>query len=454
MSNLQHRNKYKNRRLTVRPALWGLTLVALAGAGMAASAGAATLQQAFAQAYGSNASIQAGEAQLRAAGFGVDSAKSGYKPQVSFEAGVGTAHNDLSSPLFPISTYPLNTKTAGLTITQPIYSGGQTASNVDAARATESAEHARLSATEERVFLKVVQAYSAVVRDQAVVKLERNNLDVLKRQLQATQAEHENGEVTHTDVAQAKARVAAAQASLIQAQGSLTESQASYLRVVGSEPEGLQQPALPAPLPESEAQAVQLSGENFPVLAARFNQNAAEQQVQAVSGKRGPQIALTGQLLETRDPQIFLSRMDTRSIMLTLSLPIYSGGALSADKHAAEQRAEASRDDLVDAQRQARLDAVNAWQALQTANARLGAIQTQVQAEGIAASGVRDEQAVGERTTLDVLNADQELLNARVDLIRAQREQLVAAYALQAATGRLTADALNLPSSNSGQPGD
>lgn len=451
MSNPQHGNKQKNSLPAVRRAGF-VVLMALAGTLLAVRAGAATLQQAFAQAYASNAAIQAGEAQLRAAGFGVDSAESGYKPQIAFEAGVGTAHNDLASPLFPISTYPLNTKTAGLTITQPLYSGGQTRSNVDAAHATESAERARLSATEERIFLQVVQSYSAVVRDQSVVKLEQNNLDVLKRQLQATEAEHENGEVTHTDVAQAEARVAAAEAALIQARGSLTESQAAYVRVVGAEPQGLEQPSLPVPLPDSEAQAVQLSAENFPVLAARFTQNAAEQQVQAASGKQGPQIALTGQLLETRDPQIFLSRMDTRSIMLTLSLPIYSGGALSAEKHAAEQRAAASHDDLLDAQRQARLDAVNAWQALQTANARLGAIQSQVQAEQIAAGGVRDEQAVGERTTLDVLNADQELLNARVDLIRAQRDQLVAAYALQAATGRLTADALSLQSPKHGQP--
>ena len=156
-------------------------------------------------------------------------------------------------------------------------------------------------------------------------------------------------------------------------------------------------------------------------------------------------MALTGQLLEARDPEIGFSRIDTRSIMLTLSMPIYEGGALDAEKHAAEQHAAARHDDLLDTQRQARLDAVNAWQAYQTANAQLAAIHSQIQAEQVAASGVRDEAAVGERTTLDVLNADQELLNARVNLVRAQRDQLVAAYALKAATGRLTADALHLP---------
>lgn len=452
MSNRKRRNGRKSCRPVAQFIGLSTGLVAISALALAPRAGAATLRQAFAQAYAGNAAIQAGEAQLRASGYGVESAKSGYKPQINFEAGVGTAHNDLSSPLFPISTYPLNTKSAGLTITQPLYLGGQTSANVDAAQAIESAERARLSATEEQVFLKVVQAYSDVVRDQAVVKLEQNNLDVLQKQLQATEAEHQNGEVTHTDVAQAEARVAAAQAALIQAQGSLTESQAAYLRVVGAEPQGLEQPSLPVPLPDSEAQAVQMSAENYPVLAARFTQNAAEQQVQATRGKQGPQIALTGQLLETRDPQIFLSRMDTRSIMLTLSLPIYSGGALDAEKHAAEQRAVASRDDLMDSQSQARLEAVNAWQAFQTANARLVAIKSQVQAEQVAARGVRDEQAVGERTTLDVLNADQELLNARVDLIRAERDQLVAAYALQAATGRLTAETLNLQNASNGQP--
>lgn len=431
---------------------WVAVAAFLITATLAHPAGAATLDQAFMQAYTSNASIQAGEAELRAAGFGVQSAKSGYKPQVSFDAGIGTAHNDFASPFFSgISTFPQNIKTAGLTITQPLYMGGQTSSNVDAARANQSSQQAKLSATEEQVFLNVVKAYSDVVRDQAVVKLEKNNLTVLNKQLQATQAEHQNGEVTHTDVAQAEARVAEAQAALIQARGSLTESRAAYLRVVGTGPQSLEQPSLPTPLPGSEAQAVQLSGENFPVLAARFAQNAAEQQVQSATGKLRPQIALTGQLLEARDPQVGFSRIDTRSIMLTLSVPLYSGGELSAQKHAAEQRAEASTDNLVDAERQAKLDAVNAWQAFQTANARMKAIKSQVQAERIAASGVRDEQAVGERTTLDVLNADQELLNARVGLIRAERDQLVSAYALQAATGRLTADALNLQNVRSGQ---
>lgn len=430
---------------------------AAAGAILAAlllipAASAGTLHQAFAQAYASNASIRASEDELRAAGFGVQSAQAGYKPQINFEAGIGTAHNDLASPLFPISTYPQNTRTAGLVITQPLYTGGQTAAQVNAARAARSAQQAKLSATEEQVFMQVVQSYSGVVRDQAVVKLDQNNLVVLSQQLQAAQAEFQNGEVTHTDVAQAEARVAGAQAALIQAQGSLTESRAAYLRVVGAEPQGLEQPPLPAPLPESEAQAVQLSAQNFSVLAARFAQNAAEQQVQATSARQLPQIALTGQLLEARDPQVGFSRLDTRSIMLTLSVPIYSGGALSAQKHAAEQRAQASREDVLDTQRQAQLEAISAWQAYQTANARLTAIQSQVQAEEIAARGVRDEQAVGERTTIDVLNADQELLNARVDLIRAQRDQLVAAYALQAATGKLTAEALNLQELNHGQP--
>ena len=425
---------------------WYLVLsVMLVSTSLLSQAGATTLHQAFAQAYASNASIQAGEAELHAAGYGVDSARSGYNPQLSFEAGVGTAHNDLSSPLVPIATYPLNTKTAGLVITQPLYSGGQTEAKVNAARAAASAQGARLSATEEQVFLEVVQSYSDVVRDQAVRALEQNNLSVLAHQLHATQAQFGNGEVTHTDVAQAEARVSATQAALIQAQGSLAESRAAYLRVFVTPAQSLGQPGLPAPLPDSETQAVQLSAENFPVLAARFARNAAEQQVQAVSGKQRPQITLTGQLLETRDPQVFVSRMDTRSVMLTLSLPLYSGGALSAEKHAAEQRAEASRDGLVDTERQARFEALSAWQAFEAANARLAAIKTQVQAEQIAARGVRAEQEVGERTTLDVLNADQELLSARVDLIRAQRDQLVAAYALQAATGRLTATALGLP---------
>ncbi len=404
-----------------------------------------TLGQAFSQAYNSNAAIRAQQAQLRASGYQVDQARAGYKPQISFEAGVGTAHNDLASPFFPVSTYPQNTKTAGLIITQPLYTGGQVSANVNAAENARSAQLAELSATEERVFLNVATAYTDVVRDQAVLKLEQHNVRVLNKQLGATRAEFENGEVTHTDVAQAEARLAGAEASLIRARGSLAASQAAYVRMVGVAPGTLEQPVMPEGLPATEAEAAQLAQKNYPVLAARYAENAAQQRIAAVSGRQKPTVALTGQLLEARDPEIGFSRIDTRSIMLTFSMPIYEGGALDAEKHAAEQRAVARSDDLLDTQRQARLDAVNAWQAYQTANAQLAAIHSQIRAEQVAASGVRDEAAVGERTTLDVLNADQELLNARVNLVRAQRDQLVAAYALKAATGRLTADALHLP---------
>ena len=404
-----------------------------------------TLGQAFSQAYNSNAAIRAQQAQLRASGYQVDQARAGYKPQISFEAGVGTAHNDLASPFFPVSTYPQNTKTAGLIITQPLYTGGQVSANVNAAENARSAQLAELSATEEQVFLNVATAYTDVVRDQAVLKLEQHNVRVLNKQLGATRAEFENGEVTHTDVAQAEARLAGAEASLIRARGSLAASQAAYVRMVGVAPGTLEQPVMPEGLPATEAEAAQLAQKNYPVLAARYAENAAQQRIAAVSGRQKPTVALTGQLLEARDPEIGFSRIDTRSIMLTFSMPIYEGGALDAEKHADEQRAVARNDDLLDTQRQARLDAVNAWQAYQTANAQLAAIHSQIRAEQVAASGVRDEAAVGERTTLDVLNADQELLNARVNLVRAQRDQLVAAYALKAATGRLTADALHLP---------
>ena len=404
-----------------------------------------TLEQAFTQAYNSNAAIQAQEAQLRASGYQIQQAQAGYKPQISFDAGIGTAHNDLASPFFPVSTYPQNTKTAGLTITQPLYTGGQVSSSVNAAQNIQSAQLAKLSAAEEQVFLNVATTYTDVVRDQAVLQLEQNNVNVLDKQLSATQAEFENGEVTHTDVAQAQARFAGAQAALIQAQGALAASRAAYVRVVGVEPDTLEQPTAPNALPVTEAETLQLAQKNYTVLAARYAENAAQQQVEAVGGKQKPDVALIGQLLEARDPEIGFSRVDTRSIMLTFSVPLYEGGALNAEKHAAEQRAAASHDELLDAQRQAKLDAINAWQAYQTANAQLTAINSQIQAEQVAASGVQDEAAVGERTTLDVLNADQELLNVRVSLIRAQRDQLVAAYALKAAIGQLTADALQLP---------
>ncbi|MGH8337263.1 MAG: TolC family protein, partial [Gammaproteobacteria bacterium] len=284
---LQQGSDLRDRSFTVGGQMLILTAVLLITAPIVQ---ADTLEQAFAQAYNSNAAIQAQQAELKASGYQVEQAQAGYKPQINLDAGIGTAHNDLASPFFPISTYPQNTKSVALTITQPLYTGGQVSSHVDAAQSAQAAQMANLNAAEERVFLNVATVYTDVVRDQAVLKLEQGNVEVLKKQLNATQAQFQNGEVTHTDVAQAEARLAGADAALIQAQGSLATSQAAYVRVVGVEPGALEQAVMPESLPAAETQAVQLAQKNYSVLAARYAENAAQQQAEAVGGKQKPSL--------------------------------------------------------------------------------------------------------------------------------------------------------------------
>lgn len=431
-----------------------LSRVALGGAGflLSAAVSAGTLDQALVQAWQNNPNLEAERDSLEAAGSRVDEAQGGYYPQVKAFGGLGTTHLDVSFMQlagfpFPTSTIPasLNTREIGLELDQPLYAGGKISAGADAAQHLRDAEEARLHAVEQGVLLDATQAYMDVLQSQAVLSLEQSNEKLLQEALDQAQASFDNGEVTHTDVDQARARLSGAQAARIQAQGALAAAQSNYMRVVGTEPDTLVQPAPLAGLPASEEATLALADHNYSVVAAQFVTAAAQDDVEVATSALKPTVGLTAQVLKSDEPQFLFETLNSRSIMLNVSVPIYTGGTATSQMHEAEHKAASSAQQAEDARREARDEAIQAWEAYQTSIAGLAAIQVEIKAAQSAYDGVQAEYREGERTTLDVLNAEQELLSAQVNQVRAQRDETVAEYALKAATGVLTAKDLNLP---------
>lgn len=436
-----------NRRLPVFHSRHLPAVIALAAAALTAqSASAASLQDALSQAWRSNPQLQAQRASLAAAGEQVEQAKGGYYPQVKVFGGIGAAHQDVDTGgFFPINTIVLNSRSLGLEVDQSLYAGGKIEAGVAVAKHSMSAQQAGLHASEEKVLLDAARAYMDVVQNQAVLALEQSNLKVLQQALDAATASFKNGEVTHTDVDQAEARLAGAQATLIQAKGALASASAEYERVVGAPPQDLNTPASLSGLPASETETLKLAQQNYQVLAARATAAAADSRVEISESSLKPSLMLSGQVSAAHEPSFPFEKYNTRSIMLEFSMPLYSGGSLRSQVSAARHQADSRHQDALDAERAARDDAIQAWQAYQTASAGLAAITAQITAAQSAYNGVQAEYKEGERTTLDVLNAEQELLGAQVNRLRAQRDEIVSEYALKAATGQLTAQALHLP---------
>ncbi len=294
--------------------------------------------------------------------------------------------------------------------------------------------------------LDAVTAYMNVVRDQAVLELRVNNEQVLRRQLQATEDRFQVGEVTRTDVYQAEARVAGATADRIQAEGDLEVSRAQYRNIVGEAPGRLQAPPVPADVP-ADANAVvdQALANNPDVLAAGFDERASVNGVSEVRGELLPSVTLSGTAEKDYDSVGEHTRLTTYEARVSVSVPLYQAGAVYSRLRSARQTVVQNRQNL-EAERRTAIEAVTReWETLVTARAAIEAFRSQVTANEIALDGVRREAAVGSRTILDVLNAEQELLDSRVNLVGAQRDQIVAIYGVKSASGALTARTLDLP---------
>jgi len=418
---------------------------AIALAGRAPALHAESLTEAMAMTYRTNPELQAARRALGAVNEQVPQALAGWRPEVTVSGEAGRQRLEQQSAFFTdtVKTTPFS---AQAEVRQPLYRGGRTVAETEEAVGRVGAERARLLATQQDILLRAVTAYMDVWRDQAIVRLNENNVEVLRRQLEATQDRFEVGEVTRTDVSQAESRLSGAIADRVGAEGALESSRATYKEVIGRLPGELNRPEVPAPLPEGRADAIaRAEGHNPEVRAARFDEIAAQRAVRAVQGELLPEAELVGRINRSENNTSEESSVETLELVAQLTVPLYQSGAVFSRVREAKQVANQRRLDVLTARRTASQEAVSAWEDLEAARARITSFEDQIRAAEIALEGVREESRVGARTVLDVLDAEQELLNAEVNRVRAQRDRIVAAYRLLAAVGRLTAKDRDLP---------
>ena len=448
----------------IRPA--GLTRVrrcAAAFAGFvaafaASSAQAQTLTDALAEAYNTNPQLLAQRALLRATDEQVPQALSFWRPQVTFTGQVGISTASLETQPGPAELAAGMTRSSLHAITrpnaltfqaaQPVYRGGRTVAQTRQAINTVESTRAQTLAVETSVFQAVAMAYLDVVRDQALLEVDRNNVEVLRKQLEATQDRFRVGEVTRTDVAQAESSLAQAQGTLVSQQGILETSRAEYVRAVGHAPGRLILPRERPALPATREEALSLAASNnFNVISATFAELAARDNIDVVRGQLLPQISVVGTLTRTYDQSVTFKGdlLNQAQVTAQLTMPLYEGGAIYSQTRQAQQTVGQRRSQVDDARRAAVQTATQFWATLQAARASISSFAAAVRAAQIALEGTQQEALVGTRTVLDVLIANQQLLTTQSQLVTAQHDAALAEFNLASAVGRLIAPELNLP---------
>jgi outer membrane protein/adhesin transport system outer membrane protein len=407
---------------------------------------AQTLEEALIQTYTTNTTLDAQRAQLRVSDEGVPQALSGYRPTVSGVGSVGGSRVTSEAQSGQKNAQTLVPRSATLQLDQPLYRGGSTSAGVRAAEAQVLSQRATLFATEESVLLSAATAYLDVVLDQAVLDLNINNEQVLRRELESTRDQFRVGTVTRTDVSQAESRLAAAIATRIQAEATLNSARSNYVRVVGSAPGRLVAPKPDLPLPASLNEAVELArGRNPNVLAAEFAETVAREQVTQQKGSLLPSVDLIGNLSSGFDQSTQTFHQNSATITAQVTIPLYTGGGTASRIRQAQETASQRMIQVEDQRRQVTQSTVTAWESLSSARAAISSRTAAVRASTIALEGVRQEQAVGTRTVVEVLDQEQTLLNDQVALVQAQHDELVAAFQVISSTGQLTAQELKLP---------
>ena len=429
-------------------ALSGVALLALSVAlASSGSARAETISSALARAYSTSPDINAQRANTRAIDENIAKTTAGYRPTVAGTSSVGRAYNE-TQLLNAIDRVTVTSpRTAGVTVTETLFNGNRTANQVRQADSQVMQAREQLRLTELSLLYNAATAYMNVLRDTAVLNLRRNNVQVLQEQLRQTQDRFQVGEVTRTDVAQAESALAQGQADAFAAQSNLQISIATYRQLVGVEPHDLA-PARPLDnlLPRSLDAAIALSQHEHPqVTAALQAVDIAAYAIKIAEGALLPTLTAQGAATQAYDYQYTVgARNFNASATLNLNVPLYQGGSEYAQVRQAKEQMSQARLQADLARDTVRANVVSSWGVYQNARAVIQAQQAAVRAAEIALNGVREEAKVGQRTTLDVLNAQQTLLNTRVLLVTAQRDRVVGSYAVLASSGVLSAEKLGL----------
>ncbi len=407
-----------------------------------------TLQEAMAAAYSSNPTLLAARAALRAVDETVPQALAGWRPTIivsgSYGGAVGTDQTGAgaSNEKLRDNRQPLS---ATATVTQPIYTGGRTEAQTHQAENRVLSQRGRLIATEELVFTNVITDYVNVIQSEQLLQLDVNNEQVLTRQLQATNDRFRVGEITRTDVAQAEAALAGARSTRQTAEGSVQTARAAFQRDVGFLPNNLTVPQPLAVPIKSAAEAARIAAANNPSLIyTMFDAAASKDAVDIAYSAILPTLSAQASAFRQDNSTFNDSRALGAQALLNVTIPIYQGGAEYAAVRAARQTEQQSRGTVDDTRRQVIQAALQSWETLSAARYAIDSTRAAVRANEIALEGTQREAIVGSRTTLDVLNAEQALLQSRVTLVQNLASLVTSSYAVASAIGRLTARDLNL----------
>lgn len=426
---------------------------------LAAPAWSDDLRSALEQAYATNPTLQAARANQRATDETVAIAKAAGRPAVNATTSyteivdpTGSGSSTLGSGL--ILEGPERQFNAGVNLSVPLYSGGAVKNQIRAANRRVEAGQAELRGTESAIFSQAVAAYMDVILNEAVVGLNRNNVQVLTVNLAATRDRFEIGDLTRTDVAQSEARLAAARADTQSAEANLANARERYIQIIGRAPGPLEPPPPLPGLPATSAQAVEIALDNNPdILAARERARAARFDVDAAGASRLPQLnAVVGgsyanTLGSLRIPGSAIAVNQANSgltVGLSGTIPLFQGGRPAAQRRQAQAREGAALEQEIGVERSVIATARSAWQSFRAANEIIASSEAAVAAATLSLEGVRAENSVGNRSILDILNAEQELLAARTRLVTARRNAYVAGFSLLAAMGKAEARDLGL----------
>ena len=407
-----------------------------------------TLTQALVKAYQTNPQLNAERARQRATDENVPQALAGYRPQIvaSLSGGLQAVRNLL--PDNTVQSATLRPWTIGVTVTQTLFNGFKTANSVRVAELQVQSGREALRNVGQGVLLDAVTAYANVLANQALVDAQRANVAFLRETLSITQKRLAAGDVTPTDTSQAEARLNRGLADLNAADVALAVSQATYTQVIGNPPARLA-PADPVDrlLPHNKDEAIALAFKGHPaVLAAGYDVDVASTTIRVAESSLYPTVTLQGNASHSVDSDQTLGtfRTDQASVLGQVTAPIYDGGTAASQTRQAKELAAQSRLVLDQVRNQARTAALGAWVANEGAKIAVGASESEVRAAAVALQGVQKEAQGGQRTTVDVLNSQQDLISAKARLIGAQRDRVIASYTLLSAVGKLDVRTLGL----------
>src|SRR4051794_4092149 len=441
----------------------GIAAAALASTALTLApgpAGATQLADALVGAYQTNPQLQAERATLRATDELVPQALSGYRPRVFLNGAVQGARGEIGRDKTSVSnafngltgnsnqdgseTANSTTRRVDLSLRQNLYAGGGTVASVRRAENQVLSERANLLATEQNVLLNAVDAYATAWQDRSVLELALNNEQRLRRELEATRDRFRVGEVARTDVAQAEASLSQSRADVETAKSDLATAVAVYRQVIGSDPGALQQPRSVPDLPRTIQQAQDLAAGNPALTSAQYAVAAAREAVRVTYASLLPSVDLSSDLLYANQPSSEIPWERQASLGLSVTIPLYQQGLVSSQVRQSRQQVEATQNNLQTSQRSVTESVASAWEQLIAARAAIQSLRDAVRANEIALEGVRQEALVGARTVLDVLDAEQALFTSQVNLVRAQRIEVVTSYQLKSAVGQLTVADLRL----------